>query len=1088
MRNFLFFLYKLANHGRLPAVFVLMGLIAAGLPLRSASASATPQADFWIANGPVYSSVLNGATLYIGGDFTYVGPETGAGVTFDTTTGAPNAFPRIDGRVDAVASDGAGGWYVGGIFTDVDGSSTYNNLAHIIPNPSDSTQMIVDTGFKPVISVSAGQVSVNALLVSGTTLYVGGNFDTIDDGKGAVIRNNIAAFTTNNGLLATTWNPDADGKVSTLVLSSDGLSVYAGGAFANIGGAARNGVAALNADATTAGAATTWDAAADPGTIVNVLLVDPGTGQLYMGGAFSKVGGQTRNNLAEVSGADGSLVTAWDPNANAAVYALILSTDGTAIFVGGAFNTSILGTPAINGKSREYLAKVDTSTGAGDDSWHPAANGTVLTMTAVGLNSLMVGGDFTDIDGNKRLYIANIGFTSGVVTTLDPSSESTVRVLKQVGSGTSPVFAGGDFISLGGKDRDSLAALDTATGQATAWNPDVNGIVRTIAPSITAIYIGGDFSAVGGRARNHLAAIDPVTALTVAGWDISVDQPVNALLLSGTTLYMGGAFAHVGTTARKGLASVSTDTVALTSWAPTVVNGAVNAMALFNDEAPVLYVGGTFTSINNKTRNRLAALDGTTGALTAWDPNVDIAGTNGVLALALSTVTDDDVTDTNDTADVPPILYVGGDFTHIDGAALNYLAAVKTDAAATLVSWDAGANMADAPVRALALAPDNALLYAGGDFTAVGDQSSRVALSALTADNGDATAWDPVPSATGTVRALALTPSGTLYAGGDFTRISGVLRNRLAAFEPPTAKATPGAGAYNAGQNVVLSCIDKTGADCTDNILYSTDGSVPGIAYTSGVQIAINTPATTTTLKFYAADSEGMREGIKTNTYIIDESPPTVSASPKGGTYTAAQNIILTCVDANDQATGGSGCVSIYYTTDGTTPTKASTLYTSAFSLDNNTDLKFIAYDGAGNASPVMEEQYTIDAFPPVTTPTPPPLVSPASYTVPQLVTLTCDDKGGFGCAGTYYTTDGSTPTTASTLYTQPILIDHNTSLNYFSVDKAGHAEVVTSAVYIIQTGIVVTSGGGLLLPPLYLLGAWGLFLGRIGYLRRRRP
>ena len=103
------------------------------------------------------------------------------------------------------------------------------------------------------------------------------------------------------------------------------------------------------------------------------------------------------------------------------------------------------------------------------------------------------------------------------------------------------------------------------------------------------------------------------------------------------------------------------------------------------------------------------------------------------------------------------------------------------------------------------------------------------------------------------------------------------------------------------------------------------------------------------------------------------------------------------------------------------------------------------------------------------------------------MVTLSCDDKGGFGCAGTYYTIDGTTPTTASTPYTQPILINQNTTLNYFSIDKAGHSEAVTSAVYIIQTGIVVTSGGGLLFPPLYLLGAWGLFLSRIVYLRRRR-
>ena len=253
----------------------------------------------------------------------------------------------------------------------------------------------------------------------------------------------------------------------------------------------------------------------------------------------------------------------------------------------------------------------------------------------------------------------------------------------------------------------------------------------------------------------------------------------------------------------------------------------------------VLYVGGSFTNINNTVRNRLAALDANAGTLTSWDPDVD-TGTS-VMAMALSNVVDDDTADPNDTADIPPILDVGGDFTHLAGAGRNYLAAVKT-ADSTLVTWDANADKADAPVRTLALAPDNALLYAGGDFTAAGDQNSRVGLTALTTDLGDATAWAPVPSASGVVRALALTATGTLYAGGDFTRISGALRNGLAAFEPPTSKATPGGGSYNATQNVVLSCADKTVSVCTGNILYSIDGSVPSIAYTSGVQIPITTP------------------------------------------------------------------------------------------------------------------------------------------------------------------------------------------------------------------------------------------------------
>ena len=394
MDNCLILINKFEKHGRWLAGFAVIGLIIAALPLRTASASATPQADFWITNGPVYSTALSGATLYVGGDFSYVGPDTGAGVTVNTITGAPNAFPVIAGHVHAAAPDGAGGWYVGGSFTDVGGSSAFSNLVHIIPNPSDSTKMIVDTAFAPVVSVtSPATASVDALLVSGTTLYIGGTFDSIDDGGGTVARNNIAAFNTATGKLITAWNPDAqNGGVSTFAVSSDGLSLYVGGAFDNIGSAPRNGIAALDADVTTAGAATAWDANAGTGTVVDSLLLSTGTGRLFIGGAFSSIGGQTRNNLAEVAGSDGSLITTWNPNANADVYAMVLSADGNFVFVGGAFNTTTLGTMAIDGKPRDYLAKVDTSSGAVDDAWKPAANGAVHAIAALGGNSLMVGG------------------------------------------------------------------------------------------------------------------------------------------------------------------------------------------------------------------------------------------------------------------------------------------------------------------------------------------------------------------------------------------------------------------------------------------------------------------------------------------------------------------------------------------------------------------------------------------------------------------------------------------------------------------------------------------------------------------------
>jgi len=87
------------------------------------------------------------------------------------------------------------------------------------------------------------------------------------------------------------------------------------------------------------------------------------------------------------------------------------------------------------------------------------------------------------------------------------------------------------------------------------------------------------------------------------------------------------------------------------------------------------------------------------------------------------------------------------------------------------------------------------------------------------------------------------------------------------------------------------------------------------------------------------------------------------------------------------------------------------------------------------------------DAVPPVTT------ASPVGgiYNVAQTVQLTCTDTGT-GCAATYYTVNGSTPTTASTLYTGPISIATTTVLKFFSVDFEGNAETVKQQSYTIDT------------------------------------
>ncbi len=93
---------------------------------------------------------------------------------------------------------------------------------------------------------------------------------------------------------------------------------------------------------------------------------------------------------------------------------------------------------------------------------------------------------------------------------------------------------------------------------------------------------------------------------------------------------------------------------------------------------------------------------------------------------------------------------------------------------------------------------------------------------------------------------------------------------------------------------------------------------------------------------------------------VSDVTPPSVPvASPNGGVY-ASLSVTLSSTDNSGEVP------SIYYTTDGTPPTKMSSLYVAPLTITSTTTLKAVAYDTAGNSSKVMTELYTIDTTPPV--------------------------------------------------------------------------------------------------------------------------
>lgn len=185
---------------------------------------------------------------------------------------------------------------------------------------------------------------------------------------------------------------------------------------------------------------------------------------------------------------------------------------------------------------------------------------------------------------------------------------------------------------------------------------------------------------------------------------------------------------------------------------------------------------------------------------------------------------------------------------------------------------------------------------------------------------------------------------------------------------------------------------------------------------------------------------------------VIDRTVPVTTATPAGGTYTSAQSVTLSCSDGT-----GSGCNKIYYTTNGTTPTTSSPVYSAPISITKDTTLKFFAVDNAGNAGTINTETYVITAINAVDT-TPP--ANPANLNATSngdgSITLSWTAPSDLDLKGYNVYRDGtkinSQTVTATSYKDSSVTIGSNYTYKVTSLDLAGNessgvTRTATSAV-----------------------------------------
>jgi len=349
------------------------------------------------------------------------------------------------------------------------------------------------------------------------------------------------------------------------------------------------------------------------------------------------------------------------------------------------------------------------------------------------------------------------------------------------------------------------------------------------------------------------------------------------------------------------------------------------------------------------------------------------------------------------------------------------------------------------------------------------DADGWPALNATDSLDGDGDAYSANQLNPPGLSPMALDFNGVQYNFGTPNQTNGVYGTGSNPITLPSVKSDTleilgtGANGAQASQSIMVTYSDNSTKTFTQTFDDWSTGPVctPANVCTAGESVAVAMPYNDTQYVYprndsmyylygysFALDSSKTLKSVtlpdNSNVVVLavtlvnDTATPTIS--PAGGTITSPESV--TIADATAGAT-------IYYTTDGSTPTTASAVYTSAITVSSTETVEAIAVASGDAVSGVATESYTL------ATPAATPVFTPAggTYSSAQSVTVTDSTAG----ATIYYTTDGSTPTTSSSVYKSAIAVSTSETLNAIASASNSSLSAVATAVYTIPPGFAIS-------------------------------
>ena len=546
------------------------------------------------------------------------------------------------------------------------------------------------------------------------------------------------------GAVDTTYNAAAgpDGFIYALALQSDEKLLLAGD-FTKLNGISRSRLARLDKLGQIDNNFTVGTGASD--SIRSIAMQDDG--RILIAGLFTNYNGLNRNRIARLN-ENGILDLTFEPGAGAdnPIYSVAISRDAVyygKIVVGGDFNN-------IGGFNRPYVARLDTN-GVVDTSFNTGTgpDGTVYAVAVQSDGKVLIGGEFSSVDQNANYpHFARLNADGSVDTTFNFASPLDGAVRAIVIQPDGKILVGGNFQNAGVTSRPFIARYNSDGQLDTSFDPGLGGDLPVLALCLQPdgkILVGGDFTRFSDVTRSRITRLNE---------DGSADSTIN---------FGAGA------------------------------NSFVSALAVQPSDGRII-AGGGFTTFDGYTRNYLVRLYGGViagaGKFEFSQPlyTVSETQTNAVVLIRRTGGTTGNASVRISTADIMPAglgkAVAGLDYEALDSV-INFPNAetfkevrvtisnddlIEGDEYLNLILDQPSSALGNQPTAQLKISDDDSVVYfKQGVFSVNENTPSKYGQVELVRTGG----------LSGTITVRMETSDGTALAGADYTAV-----NSLLVFQP----------------------------------------------------------------------------------------------------------------------------------------------------------------------------------------------------------------------------------------------------------------------------------------------------------------